>query len=412
MKKLLSGFMVVALVLGVLFNVPVSVAKADTETFNLNQEYTLTHQGQDEYNKEHIVGQFAAQQGKIYKIVYNVNTTVKDGRYKIVIKNALYPTVIDTDFSNSGETTVFSLPKGYYTVSIVTPYLWAEDSSSITFTVKTMDAGDTEDEFNNSFKTAKVIKDTVKGNFAYSTLKDDGDADYFKYTVNADGLVDVSFSLDDPNTISCLDSDYRQSGLLILDSKKHLIDITTITESEFTTKIGVKKGTYYIVPILDKTYGSQMLGVNYTIKVSQKKAKGYEREFNRLPKLADKFGTKAKINFAYDDFGLYMDDRLDGVVFDNDEYVKYDKDYVSAKITSTGTYKISYKPLDSNDTLAPVDVYAFVNGGEGIKLKKDADGNHSLTLKLKKGDVLKCNMNAVQDKQPHIWYKSPLKKVK
>lgn len=199
---------------------------------------------------------------------------------------------------------------------------------------------------------------------------------------------------------------------MILDSKKHLIDITIITESEFTTKIGVKKGTYYIVLILDKNYGNRMLGVNYTIKVSQKKAKGYEREFNRLPKLADKFGTKAKINFAYDDFGLYMDDRLDGVTFDDDEYVKYDKDYVSAKITSTGTYKISYKPLDSNDTLAPVDVYAFVNGGEDIKLKKDADGNHSLTLKLKKGDVLKCNMNAVQYKQPHIWYKSSLKKVK
>lgn len=30
MKKLLSGFMVVALMLGVLFNVPVSVVKADT----------------------------------------------------------------------------------------------------------------------------------------------------------------------------------------------------------------------------------------------------------------------------------------------------------------------------------------------------------------------------------------------
>lgn len=106
-----------------------------------------------------------------------------------------------------------------------------------------------------------------------------------------------------------------------------------------------------------------------------------------------------------------MDDRLDGVTFD-DEYVKYDKDYVSAKITSTGTYKISYKPLDSNDTLAPVDVYAFVNGGEGIKLKKDADGNHYLTLKLKKGDILRCSMNATIDKQPHIWYKSSLKKVK
>ena len=112
MKKLLSGFMVVALVLGVLFYTPTSVVKADTETFNLNHEYTLTHQGQDGYNKEHIVGQFAAQQGKIYKIVYNVNTTVKDGRYKIVIKNALYPTVIDTDFSNSGETAVFSFTKG------------------------------------------------------------------------------------------------------------------------------------------------------------------------------------------------------------------------------------------------------------------------------------------------------------
>lgn len=112
MKKLLSGFMIVALMFGVLFNVPVSVVKADTETFNLNREYTLTHQGQDEHNKEHIVGQFAAQQGKVYKIVYNVNTTVKDGRYKIVIKNALYPTVIDTDFSNSGETAVFSLPRG------------------------------------------------------------------------------------------------------------------------------------------------------------------------------------------------------------------------------------------------------------------------------------------------------------
>ena len=84
MKKLLSGFMVVALMLGVLFNVPVSVVKADTETFNLNQEYTLTHQSQGGYSKEHIVGQFAAQQGKVYKVVYNVNTTVKDGRYKQV----------------------------------------------------------------------------------------------------------------------------------------------------------------------------------------------------------------------------------------------------------------------------------------------------------------------------------------
>lgn len=130
-------------------------------------------------------------------------------------------------------------------MSVVTPYLSDKDSSSITFTVKTIDAGNTEDEFNKFIKTAKVIKGTVKGNFAYSTLKDDGDADYFKYTVNADGLMDVSFSLDDPNTISCLDSDYRQSGLLILDSKKHLIDLTTIAESEFTTKIGVKKGTYH-----------------------------------------------------------------------------------------------------------------------------------------------------------------------
>ena len=68
--------------------------------------------------------------------------------------------------------------------------------------------------------------------------------------------------------------------------------------------------------------------------------------------------------------------------------------------------------LNREYTLAPVDVYAFVNGGEGIKLKKDADGNHYLTLKLKKGDILRCNMNATRDRQPHIWYKSSLKKVK
>ena len=142
------------------------------------------------------------------------------------------------------------------------------------------------------------------------------------------------------------------------------------------------------------------------------KGKGYEREFNNLPKLADKFGTKAKINFARDDFGLYMDERLDGVKFDTEEYAKRDNDFVSEKIKATGTYKISYKPLDDGDTLAPVDVYAFVNGNKGIQLKKDADGNHYLTLKLKKGDILRCNMNATMDKQPHIWYKSSLKKVK
>ena len=413
MKKLLSGFMVVALVLGVLFNIPVSVVKADTQDLNLNQEYTLTHKGEAEGYKTFAVGRFKAQQGVAYRLKYSVSGN-KDVSYKMTIKHPLYDTVIsETNLEGSGETPVFSLPKGYYNITIISPYLYKdEDASSLTFTLEAITADDIEDESNNSFKTAKTIKSTVKGNFAYSTVSDDGDVDYYKYTANADGLLDISFSLDDPNTISRLDSDYEQSGLLVLDSKKHLIDITTISESEFTTKIGVKKGTYYIVLILDKNYGNRMLGVNYTITVNRKKVKGYEREFNNLPKLADKFGTKAKINFARDDFGLYMDERLDGVKFDTEEYAKRDNDFVSEKIKATGTYKISYKPLDDGDTLAPVDVYAFVNGNKGIQLKKDADGNHYLTLKLKKGDILRCNMNATMDKQPHIWYKSSLKKVK
>ena len=407
MKNVISKLLVGSIAVGMLSFGTVNAKAEEPTELILNKEYAVSLKSY----KKFLAGTFKSSAGTAYKIEWSSNDNY-DGYIRLesnTLKDVQYISLIP----GKGETNVFYLPEGDYTLSINSGF----GHETYNYTAKVIEVKDShaEDERNNSLADAKLINDYALGAFSRTDKLNEGiDVDYYKYEVKKDGLLDVRFKFEDSNfNISVLNTYGHKNNLVIMDSKYHVIGIKAINSVETSTTIGVKKGTYYIVPVMELAFQKRGDGLNYRISINHKKSNKYEKEYNNIPKAGDKFGVEGQINFNDKEVYNALAGMVDKIATDEQNDNKYDKDYVSVKVKRRGTYELGFASKDKSESLKHFKGCLSINGSEPKALIHNADDDLCLKLKLKRGDVIKMSIEGTtENKDSGVWYKSYIKRVK
>jgi len=238
------------------------------------------------------------------------------------------------------------LPKGTYYIKVYdgyeTPY------TTYGLRVNYTKSSNWEREFNETATTATTIK---SGQTYSGAITDGSDEDYYKIKVSNDGYITVNLK----HSASGTNGIYN---LYVYDSKMNEVAYRNIkaSEKDYTTaKIGLKKGTYYI--LVDN---SSVNTGTYKLKVTAKKASDWEKEINDSTSAATKISVGKTVKGATVDSG------------DND-YYKFtlsSATYVNVSMTHEemgGTNTVWYVTIydkNGNRISYSSDSYMYVEAGE------------------------------------------------
>lgn len=186
------------------------------------------------------------------------------------------------------------LPAGTYYVRVTDDYAnyhYRHSSEPYEFSVNYTESEVWEKEFNNSIPNANEIMI----NTSYSgSVKDSGDMDFYKFTLERDGYVTVSFShgyVDSGETYWCL-------WILSSTQSEYLYQTYNgnITEERQSYAVGLPAGTYYIKVDDDyENYHYRHSSQTYHFSVNYTETDFWEKEFNNT--IPD--ATPISINTSY-----------------------------------------------------------------------------------------------------------------
>ena len=167
------------------------------------------------------------------------------------------------------------LEPGTYGVKVAPGSYWSSFADkSFTLRVNYTVSYNWETEYNNTYSTADVVK--VNSDF-YGSLYENGDVDFYKFTISDPGKVYLELEHPDENTGNCWNIQFFEAdGITRLPAN----DYTTVfnghgTKSE-TPVIGLKKGTYFARISSDSYYTPS----TYRINVKYTKTPAWEQEPN------------------------------------------------------------------------------------------------------------------------------------
>lgn len=200
-----------------------------------------------------------------------------------------------------------------------------------------------ESENNNSFANANTID---VNSYAHGATDDcseyQTDDDYFKFTINEPGYVEIEIINNSHN-----------SGIVFLYSyngtdRKQLIDenISGAMEKFKTVKLGLDAGTYYLIMM------SGTRNFNYSFKVNYVKSTNWEKETNN---------TLATAN------SISLNTAVYGSLYDPYEY-NSDKDFFKFVVNTNGNINIDFRK-----NLSATGFWATLYSYDGTQKTKIAD---------------------------------------
>ena len=282
-------------------------------------KFTVDNDGMVSLNVKHD-GISGLETSRCYRIyLYSAND----------LSNAIYYM-----YSNGGETSKTSpqigLPKGTYYVMVdgyysdyYTPYQLKVNYTKSSYWEK---------EGNDTFTSATSIKadKTYKG-----SIRTSNDVDYYKVKVSNDGYINLKLKQSGTTT------DYIYTiKLYNSDLNEVYADKIAGTDNKYeTSKIGLKKGTYYVYICNYNTYEG-----TYELTVDATKASNWEKEINNDKSAANKISVgktvKGVTNGGY--YGTY----------DSYDYYKF--------TLSKSTYinvSLEHERVNGTDNMWAVDIY-------------------------------------------------------
>lgn len=218
----------------------------------------------------------------------------------------------------SATTENVGIPSGTYYIKIQ-DYYYSDYAYKLKINFSSSNAWETES--NNDFSSSDniAVNTTVNG-----SLMDSNDVDWFKFTINSKGVINISFS-----------HDYVESGLTYWEMYIYNSNVSELSRYDFvgnqmaTTRgnIGLPAGTYYI-----KIQDDYFSDVDYTFTVNYSQKNNWETEIN------DSLGTADTINTNSINYGSLMSSS--------------DSDWYKFSIGKTGTItlRFSHSYVDSGST--------------------------------------------------------------
>ncbi|MBR1591862.1 MAG: dockerin type I repeat-containing protein [Ruminococcus sp.] len=197
-----------------------------------------------------------------------------------------------------------------------------------------------ESEFNNDFDTADEI---IPNSSISGCLMSSSDKDYYKFTLEDDGYVNLDFLTD------AAGNSVAYHTMELMDSTEEHKVIYTVQikgDSEITPSgnIGLAKGTYFV-----RVKPNSTLTKNYTINLGYVKASDWEKELNNTKETATLFPMNSTMNgnlkkspdTDYYKFSLDKDDTI-FIDFERPSDGKTTVYWVVGIIDESGTYKQRY----------------------------------------------------------------------
>lgn len=217
------------------------------------------------------------------------------------------------------------IPSGTYYIKIQ-DYYYSDYAYKLKINFSSSNTWETES--NNDFSSS----DNIAVNTAVSgSLMDSNDVDWFKFTINSEGTINISFS-----------HDYVESGSTYWEMYIYNSNVSELSHYNFAGNqmstargnIGLPAGTYYI-----KIQDYYFSDVDYTVTVNYSQKNNWETEIN------DSLGSADAINTNNINYGSLMSSG--------------DSDWYKFSISKTGTITLhfSHTYVDSGSTYWRMHLY-------------------------------------------------------